>query len=146
MKGRFVIPIFNEQNQLLGYCGYDLKDPTAKPKWPKPEHFTQGVDLFYLGDAMKVSKGETLFVVRDVIDVLHLAELPLRHRVTALGLILQRADRGVRIGRHRSNRRCGPLERGGSARLRCDHRKDGILRVDRGTIESESRARHRNGP
>jgi DNA primase len=91
MKGQIVIPIHNEDGELIAYAGrYPSKNiPEGESKYRFPKNFHKDLVLYNLNRAKKETK-ETLYLVEGFFDVFHLWQTGKKNVVALMGTTMSK--------------------------------------------------------
>jgi hypothetical protein len=92
MSGRVVIPIHNEQGDLVAYAGRAVAG--EEPKYKLPANFRKSLELFNLHRAIEASDGplQSVIVVEGFFDAMRVYEAGYRRVVALMGSSLSEAQ------------------------------------------------------
>lgn len=87
MAGRCVIPIHNEQGELVAFAGhYPGHDPPeGEGKYKLPVHFSKSAVVFNLHRALPLAKTDGLIVCEGFFDVMELCEQGRENALAIMG-------------------------------------------------------------
>ena len=93
MKDRVVIPIHNEEGELLAYAGrWPGHPPDGTPKYKLPAGFKKSLELFNLHRAIQALPEQPLVIVEGFFDAIKLWQLGLKRVVALMGSTLSPAQ------------------------------------------------------
>lgn len=98
MSGRIVIPITNNDGELVGYAGrWPGPPPEDRPKYKFPAGFRKSAEVFNLDRASKENNGLPLIVVEGFFDVIKLWQLGFHRVVSIMGSSLSVAQEAALV-------------------------------------------------
>lgn len=86
MKDRIVIPIHNQQNELVAYAGRAItEEDEVDGKYKFPPNFHKRLELFNLNQALIEGDGQSLILVEGFFDVMRLWQCGYQNTVALMG-------------------------------------------------------------